>query len=100
MELPPQVHCELRRVRRAFVATFAKGDQMELAAHYSHAFEELRVKFSHSIYLVPPEDNQYYIIKTDASVKAVGAVLTQKSKEGRTNVVSTNSRVLTPAERK
>ena len=35
MQLPPLVHCELRTVRRAFVDTFVKRDQMELAAHYS-----------------------------------------------------------------
>jgi len=60
----------------------------------------LREKIAHSIYLVQPDDHQDYIINTDASVKAIGAVLMQKDKEGRTNVVSTASHVLTPAERK
>jgi len=64
------------------------------------AFEELRKKFAHSIYLMQPDDNQDYIINTDATVKAIGAVLMQKDKEDRTKVVSTASRVLTPAERK
>jgi len=49
---------------------------------------------------VQPDDNQDYIINTDASVKAIGAVLMQKDKEDRTNIVSTASRVLTPVERK
>jgi len=63
------------------------------------AFEEFREKFAHSIYLVQPDDNQYYI-NTDASVKAIGAVLMQKDKEDRTNIVSAGSRVLTVPERK
>jgi len=63
-------------------------------------FEELREKFAHSIYLVQPDNNQDYIINTDASVKAIGAVLMQRDKEGRSNIVSTASRVLTPAEQK
>jgi len=64
------------------------------------AFEELREKFAHYIYLVQPEDNQDYTINTDVSVKAIGAVLMQKDKEGKSNIVSTASRVRTPAERK
>jgi len=58
------------------------------------AFEELREKLANSIYLVQPDDNQDYIINTDASVKAIGAVLMQKDKQGITNVVSTASRFL------
>jgi hypothetical protein len=64
------------------------------------AFEELRVKFAHSIYLVQPDDSQDYTINNDASVKAIGPVLLQKDKEGRTYMVSTASHSLTPAKRR
>jgi hypothetical protein len=61
------------------------------------AFDELREKFAHSIYLVEPDDTQHYTIKTDASVRVTGTVLLQRDKDGR-NVVSL--RVLTPAEQR
>ena len=61
-------------------------------------FEELTEKFAHSIYLVQPDDSQDSIINTDASAKAIGEVLLQRDKDGRINIVSTASRVLTPAE--
>ena len=61
------------------------------------SFEELREIFAHSIYLVQPDDFQDYIINTDASAKAIEAVLMQNNKDGRINTVSTASRVLTPA---
>jgi hypothetical protein len=64
------------------------------------AFEELREKFAHSIYLVQPDDTQDYIINTHASVKAIGAVLMQKDKDGQINIVCTASRILTPAEQR
>jgi hypothetical protein len=49
---------------------------------------------------VQSDDNQDYTINTDASIKAIGAGLMQKDKDGRTNILSTASLVLTPAERK
>jgi hypothetical protein len=64
------------------------------------AFEELRKKFVDSIYLVQPDDSQDYIINTDASVRAIGAVLMQRDKDGRINIVSTASHIPTPAEQR
>jgi hypothetical protein len=64
------------------------------------SLEELRKKFAHGIYLVQPDDTQDYIINSDASVKTIGAVLMQKDKDGRINIVSTALRILTPAERR
>jgi hypothetical protein len=40
-----------------------------------------------------------YLINTDASGKAIGAVLWQTDRNGEKNIVSTASRVLTSAER-
>jgi hypothetical protein len=47
-----------------------------------------------------PDDTQDYTINTDASVRVTGAVLLQRDKDGRNNVVSTALRVLTPAEQR
>jgi hypothetical protein len=77
-----------------------KGSKWSWPPEMHKAFEELRAKFAHSIYLVQPDDSQDYTINTDASAKAIGAVLLQKDQEGRTNIVSTASRALVPAERR
>jgi hypothetical protein len=77
-----------------------KGSKWSWSSEMQKAFEELREKFAHSIYLVQPDDSQDYIINTDASVKAIGAVLMQRNKEGLVNIVSTASRVITPAEQR
>ena len=75
-----------------------KGNKWSWSPEMQKAFEELRAKFAHSIYLVQPDDSQDYTINTDASAKAIGAVLLQRDNEGRTNIVSTASRTLTPVE--
>ena len=72
---------------------------MKLVIHDAKkTFEKLREIFAHNIYLVQPDDSQDSIINTDASAKAIEDVLMQKDKDGRINIVSTASRVLTPAE--
>jgi hypothetical protein len=53
------------------------------------AFEILREKFAHTIHLIHPDDNLPYIIHTDASWKAVAAVLMQTKEGGETRIVST-----------
>jgi ribonuclease HI len=63
-------------------------------------FVTLRDKFANTIHLVHLDGNLPYIINTDASAKAIGAVLLQRDREGNTNIVSTASRVLTPTEQR
>jgi hypothetical protein len=64
------------------------------------AFEILRERFAHSIHLIHPDNDLPYIIHTDASGKAVAAVLMQTKEDGETRIVSTASRVLTRAEQR
>jgi hypothetical protein len=64
------------------------------------AFEELREKLAYIIYLVQPDNTQDYIINNDASANTIGAVLKQKDKDGQINIISTASRILTPAEQR
>jgi hypothetical protein len=47
-----------------------------------------------------PDERLPYIIHTDASSKAIGAILMQKDSEGNVNIVSTASRVMNPAEKR
>jgi hypothetical protein len=63
------------------------------------AFETLRAKFADSSYLVHPDVTVPYSINTDASGRAIGAVLMQTNGEGKTFIVPTASRVLHPTER-
>jgi len=77
-----------------------KRSKWSWSSTMQRAFEELRKKFVDSIYLVQPDDSQDYIINTDASVRAIGAVLMQRDKDGRINIVSTASRIPTPAEQR
>jgi len=62
------------------------------------AFETLPERFAHSIHLIHPDDNLSYIIHTDASGKAIVAVLMQTKEDGETRIVSTASQVLTLVE--
>jgi queuine/archaeosine tRNA-ribosyltransferase len=45
-------------------------------------------------------DARKHATQTDASVKAIGGVLMQNDKDGRINIVSTASHILTPAEQR
>jgi hypothetical protein len=97
MKFPSSVHRKLLAVPSTLLDAFAQREQMKLVIHDAKSFEELREIFAHSIYLVQPDDSQHYIINTDASAKAIEAVLMQNGKDGQINIVSTASRVLTPA---
>jgi hypothetical protein len=67
-------------------------------AEMQEAFESLRGKFANTIHLVQPDEDLPYLINTDASARAIGAVLSQ-DRQGNTNIVSTASRVLTQTEK-
>jgi hypothetical protein len=69
-----------------------------LTSDVHEAFEILRSKFAESIHLVHPDVTLPYSIDTDASNKAIGAVLKQTGRDNETLIVSTASRVLTPAD--
>jgi 3-oxoacyl-ACP reductase-like protein len=77
-----------------------KGTKWKWTPETQTAFETLRKKFANTIHLIQPDDQLPYIINTDASSKAIGAVLLQKNLEGNVNIVSTASRVLRDAEKR
>jgi transposase InsO family protein len=64
------------------------------------AFVVLRSKFAESIHLIHPDESLPFIINTDASCRAIGGVLMQTDNNGETHIVSTASRVLSPAEQR
>ena len=75
-----------------------KGNKWKWTSEMQIAFETLREKFANTIHLIQPDERLPYIIHTDASSKAIGAVLMQKDSEGNVSIVSTASRVLHSAE--
>ena len=77
-----------------------KGTKWKWTAEMQLVFEKLREKFANTIHLVQPDERLPYIIYTDASARAIGAVLMQKDLEGNVNIVSTASRVMNSAEKR
>lgn len=63
-----------------------------------HAFEELKKRLITSPILGLPRDGGRYVLDTDASAYAIGAVLSQKQ-DGEDRVIAFASRLLSPAER-
>ena len=98
MQLPPPAHRELLAVRSTRVDSFAQMEQMELVIHDAKRPWGTEGKIRLYYLLVQTDDTQDCIINTDASAKWIGAVLMQKDKDGRINIVSTASRIPTPAE--
>jgi transposase InsO family protein len=77
-----------------------KGTKWKWTPELQMAFETLREKFANTIHLIQPNETLPYIIHTDASSKAIGAVLKQTDEEGNINIVSTASRVMNSAEKR
>jgi hypothetical protein len=77
-----------------------KGQKWRWNDELQAAFETLRSKFAESIHLVHPDQSLPYAIYTDASKRAIGAVLMQTDKHGDTHIVSTALRVLSSVEQK
>jgi hypothetical protein len=82
------------------LALLQKQNRWRWSAEMQSAFGTLREKFAHSIHLIHPDDNLPYTVHTEARGKAVAAVLMQVKEDGETRIVSTASRVLTPAEQR
>jgi hypothetical protein len=74
-----------------------KGIRWRWTDDLQKAFEVLRAKFADSIQLVHQDETLPYSINTDASNKAIGALLIQTNRQGETHLVSTASCVLSPA---
>jgi hypothetical protein len=77
-----------------------KQSKWKCSEEMQSAFETLREKFANSIHLIHPDDNLPYTIYTNASGRATAAVLMRVNEDGETRIVSSASRVLTPAEQR
>jgi len=75
-----------------------KGTPWFWEAEQDAAFQALKNAFRSAPLLAHPNDNDLFILDTDASLEGIGAVLSQVQ-QGKERVVCCGSRVLTPAER-
>jgi len=69
----------------------------EWTSECDHAFQQLKQALTSVPILVAPCDEGQYVLDTDASDTALGAVL-QQEQDGKLHVIGYASRTLTPAE--
>ena len=95
---------------RRFIARFAKiaaplhaltrkNVAFEWSAECQEAFEALKAAITQSPVLAYPNFEVDFVLETDASVKGLGAVLSQPQSDGVQHPVAFASRSLSPAER-
>lgn len=72
---------------------FTWGDEQQ------EAFQTLKDKLTSYPVLRRPDFSKPFILHTDASSQAVGAILAQKDEDGKEHAVAYHSKKLTPAER-
>jgi len=77
-----------------------KGNKWRWTDALQQAFETLKAKFAHSIQLIHPDEQRGWIINSDASGRAIGAVLLQERDDGGFSIVSAASRVLNQNEQR
>ena len=77
-----------------------KGNKWRWTDALQQAFETLKAKLAHSIQLIHPDEQSGWIINSDASGHAIGAVLLQEKDDGGFNIVSAASRVLNQTEQR
>jgi hypothetical protein len=77
-----------------------KGNKWKRTDALQQAFEKLRGKFAQSIQLIQQNEENVWIINSDASGRAIGSVLLQEREDGGFNIVSTASRVLNQTEQR
>ncbi|CAJ0855292.1 5483_t:CDS:1, partial [Entrophospora sp. SA101] len=76
-----------------------KGEEFNWTNRHQQAFEDLRQQLTTEPILIYPDWENPFILSTDASTFAVGAILSQLDKRGNERVIVYASRQLKPAER-
>jgi RNase H-like domain found in reverse transcriptase len=76
-----------------------KERKWEWTENEQGAFELLKWRMSQSPVLVQPDTGRQFIMETDASNYAYGAVLSQKQEDNKKHPVAFMSKSMTPAER-
>ena len=69
------------------------------ASEHQKAFDALKLALTTAPVLGYPDFEREYIIKTDASLRGLGAVLSQVDHQGKTHIIAYTSQTLRPSER-
>ena len=77
-----------------------KNQVFKWTAECQEAFDRLKFELTNAPILTHPDFTREFILDTDASNLAIGAVLSQKSDDGKERVVAYASRTLSKAERR
>ena len=64
-----------------------------------HAFDSLKQKLTEAPVLAYPSFDKDFVLETDASIKGVGAILSQKQDDGKLHPVAIASRALSQSEK-
>jgi transposase InsO family protein len=85
------------RTAAPLTALLSKGRAFEWTQECQHAFDELKRALTNPPILALPQDNCQYILDTDSSAFAIGAVLSQVQ-DGETRVIAYASKHLSTRE--
>ena len=77
-----------------------KGARFAWTWSCQSAFEELKTRLTESPLLAYPNFSKSFTLKTDASVKGLGAVLSQRQDDGCLHPIAYASRALSPHEKR
>jgi hypothetical protein len=78
MKPPSTIHSELFLYVEPLLILLRKGNKWKWTDALQQAFETLRGKRAHSIKLIQPNEEKGWIINSDASVRAIGCLITGK----------------------
>ena len=88
------------KIAQPLHALTQKGAPFEWTLLCQGAFEELKTKLTESPLLAYPDFCRSFTTETDASVKGLGAVLSQTQDDGQLHPVAYASRALSPQEKR
>ena len=92
--------CEFAKTAQPLHALTQKGALFEWTQSCHFFFEELKSHLTESPFLAYPDFDKSFILETDASVKGLGAVLSQVQADGRPHPVAYASRAVSHQEKR
>ena len=92
--------------KRKEVTTLEESKKLELtipkfvwASEHQKSFDALKLALTTAPVLGNPDFEREFILETDASLRGLGAVLSQVDEQGKTHIIAYASRTLRPSEK-